>query len=108
MAYDCPVSCTRVLHFSNPGVTYGGDPTGVAVSSASAAYNALSLDNTRVTVANWRQPARPPSGSTCRTGVRPGGRVDPPAIIWTATGFAADAVGTSPTRTAPTGASPRT
>ncbi len=33
MAYDCPVSCPRVLHFSNPNVTYGGNPTGVDVSS---------------------------------------------------------------------------
>jgi hypothetical protein len=54
MAYNCPVSCTRVLHFSNPNVTYGGKPTGVSEASASSAYNALSLNNTRVTVANWR------------------------------------------------------
>ena len=51
---------TRVLHFSNPNVTYGGNPTGVSETSGSAAYNALSLNNTRVTVANWRQ-SLPPS-----------------------------------------------
>jgi hypothetical protein len=45
---------TRVLHFSNPNVTYGGVPTGVIETSPSSAYNALSLNNTRVTVANWR------------------------------------------------------
>jgi hypothetical protein len=50
----CTSGCPRVLHFSNPNVTYGGNPTGVSQTSASSAYNALSLDNTRVTVANWR------------------------------------------------------
>jgi hypothetical protein len=54
MAYNCPVSCPRVLYFSNPTVLYLGKPTGVGTGSASSAYNALSLDNTRVTVANWR------------------------------------------------------
>jgi hypothetical protein len=54
MAYNCPVSCPRVLYFSNPNVLYQGKPTGVATGSGSSAYNALSLSNTRVTVANWR------------------------------------------------------
>jgi hypothetical protein len=61
MAYNCPVSCPRVLHFSNPNVTYGGKPTGVSETSGSSAYNALSLNNTRVTVANWRQSLPPAS-----------------------------------------------
>lgn len=58
---------TRILHFSNPNVQYLGNPTGVSETSPSAAHNALSLNNTRVTVANWRvgapptpPPARPP------------------------------------------------
>jgi hypothetical protein len=50
---------TRVLHFSNPNVNYFGNPTGIDEPSASSAYNARSLDNTRVTVANWRQTVRP-------------------------------------------------
>jgi uncharacterized repeat protein (TIGR01451 family) len=61
MAYDCPVSCTRVLHFSNPNVLYASKPTGISCTNPScstpdttSAYNALSLNNTRVTVANWR------------------------------------------------------
>jgi hypothetical protein len=45
----------RVLHFSNPYVTYLGSPTGVGEASPGSAHNALSLNNTRVTVANWRQ-----------------------------------------------------
>ncbi len=46
---------TRILYFSNPNVLHLGLPTGVAEASASSAYNALSLNNTRTTVANWRQ-----------------------------------------------------
>jgi hypothetical protein len=45
---------TRVLHFSNPAVSYLGTPTGVADPAPDSADNARSLDNTRVTVANWR------------------------------------------------------
>ena len=51
---DCTAGCPRVLHFSNPGVAYGGKATGVSESSPSSANNALSLDNTRTTVAGWR------------------------------------------------------
>jgi hypothetical protein len=59
MAYNCPVNCTRILHFSNPNVTYGGRVTGISEASPSSAYNALSLNNTRVTVANWRVASTP-------------------------------------------------
>jgi hypothetical protein len=45
---------TRVLYFSNPGVQYLGNPTGVSEGAGNSANNALSLNNTRVTVANWR------------------------------------------------------
>jgi uncharacterized repeat protein (TIGR01451 family) len=61
MAYNCPVDCTRILHFSNPNVSYSSKPTGIncadlscVVPDTTSAYNALSLNNTRVTVANWR------------------------------------------------------
>ena len=61
MAYNCPVSCPRVLYFSNPTVFYGGKKTGINCTDpncitpdSTSAYNALSLNNTRVTVANWR------------------------------------------------------
>ena len=46
---------TRILYFSNPNVLYGGSPTGVSEAQpTTSAHNALSLNNTRVTVANWR------------------------------------------------------
>jgi peptidyl-Asp metalloendopeptidase len=90
MAYNCPVSCPRILHFSNPAVTYGGNPTGVAAGSAGSAYNALSLNNTRVTVANWRAgPAitllQPNGGESWAAGSTHG-------ITWNATGLPAGAV----------------
>lgn len=50
MAYDCPVTCPRVLHFSNPNVSRNGRPTGTAVLND----NARSINNARVTIANWR------------------------------------------------------
>jgi hypothetical protein len=48
--------CTRVQYFSNPDVNYvDGNPTGVATSSANAASNRLSINNTAVTFANFRE-----------------------------------------------------
>jgi len=59
------VNCTRLQYWSNPNVTYGGDPMGVGGStSGSSANNALALNNSRSTVANFRDST---SGS-CSTG----------------------------------------
>lgn len=54
MAYDCPVSCPRVLYFSNPAVTYLGLPTGVADALPNAADNARTLNNTAAIVSAFR------------------------------------------------------
>lgn len=51
MAYDCPGGCPRVQHFSNPSVNYVGLPTGVV----NAADNAQTINNTALTVANFRE-----------------------------------------------------
>jgi len=56
---DNGISCTRKLWFSNPSDTYGGDPLGVSGTDPSSSEDGpadaqLSLDNTRVTVANFR------------------------------------------------------
>ena len=60
-------NCTRINYWSNPYVLYGGDPTGVPIGTSTAcsagninnpdcdAYNALVLNNTAWTVANFRQ-----------------------------------------------------
>lgn len=62
MAYNCTVNCPRVLYFSNPTVSYAGKPTGIPDTAADSASNALSLNNTRLTVANWRVADTPPAG----------------------------------------------
>lgn len=51
MAYNCPSSCPRVLHFSNPSVNYSGAPTGVTDQHD----NERSINNAALTIANWRQ-----------------------------------------------------
>ncbi len=56
MAYNCPGGCPRILRFSNPNplYNYNGKPTGISEAAPNSANAALSLNNTRVTVANWR------------------------------------------------------
>ena len=60
MAYNCSAGCPRVLYFSNPGVSYGGAPTGTVGQH----NNAASINNVRNTVANWRQAAAPNTAPT--------------------------------------------
>lgn len=51
MAYGCPTgSCPRLMYFSNPSVSYNGMATGTASQN-----NALALNNTAPSVANFRQ-----------------------------------------------------
>jgi hypothetical protein len=57
MAYDCPSGCPRVLHFSNPVVNYSSMPTGTVAQH----NNALSINNARMTIANWRKGTDPAS-----------------------------------------------
>ncbi|MDX2033321.1 MAG: zinc-dependent metalloprotease family protein [Blastocatellia bacterium] len=66
MAYNCPVNCPRVLHFSNPDVNYNGRPTGIDEAASNSANNALSLNGTRVTVANFRAAV-----TTCNYSIAP-------------------------------------
>jgi len=47
--------CTRIQYFSNPAVNFGGNPTGVDFQAADSADAAQSLNNSAVTVANWRE-----------------------------------------------------
>ena len=56
MAYatGCGSPCTRVTHFSNPNVTYGGAATGVAQGSPDAADNAATINFTRTEMAAFR------------------------------------------------------
>lgn len=61
LAYDCSTSCPRINYYSNPTVLYSGLPTGVDSSSTSSANNALSFNNTRTVVANFRASIAPPN-----------------------------------------------
>jgi len=48
-------SCTKIQHFSNPAVSFQGNPTGVDFQAADSADAARSLNDTADTVANWRE-----------------------------------------------------
>jgi hypothetical protein len=63
MAYDCPAGCPRILHYSNPDITWCGEPTGVIYTAPDSADNARALNNTRLTVANWRASHGDPPGA---------------------------------------------
>ncbi|MCP5052288.1 MAG: hypothetical protein GY940_34285 [bacterium] len=85
------VYCTRVNYWSNPNVTYGGDPMGVAEGSPNAADNHKTLDNTASTVENFRQhvPSPVPPASLTLTSPNGGETLnagDRHTITWTSTG----------------------
>jgi len=50
MSYDQP----RITYFSTPKVSYQGNPVGKDVNQSDSAYNALTINNTRVVAANFR------------------------------------------------------
>ncbi|MBC7881390.1 MAG: IPT/TIG domain-containing protein [Anaerolineae bacterium] len=64
MAYNCAVGCPRINYYSNPAILYSGLPTGVDPNASTSADNALSFNNTRTIVANFRAAAAPPSISS--------------------------------------------
>jgi hypothetical protein len=78
MAYNCAGGCPRVNYWSNPDVWYGGQPMGVVYTAPDSADNHLTLNNTALTVANFRascstpaapsEPSPPDGGSTCSAG----------------------------------------
>jgi hypothetical protein len=93
MAYNCPVSCPRVLHFSNPNVSYAGKVTGVSeLNVDDSAHNALSLNNTRTTVANWRQSQTPGIRVTAPNGGESWSAGSTRTVTWTTTALPAGSV----------------
>lgn len=60
---DSGFNCTRLPYWSNPAVQYGGVPMGVPSFYSGAADNESTLDNTRMTVSNFR--------TSCSTGPNP-------------------------------------
>jgi hypothetical protein len=83
---------TRILYFSNPNVLHLGQPTGVAEASPSSAYNALSLNNTRTTVANWRQSNTPGILVTAPNGGESWGAGSARTVSWTPTSLPAGSI----------------
>ncbi len=75
MAYNTacsPSICTRLQYFSNPNITYGGIPMGVAEANPNPAYNAKTLNNTAATVAAFRA-----AQGACPFAIYPGSRSYP-------------------------------
>ena len=59
MSYNCPGGCNQIDYFSNPEVTYMGDPTGIADPSPNSADNARTINQTRMGMAGYRDEAQP-------------------------------------------------
>ena len=72
---------TRIPYFSNPSVLYQGQPTGVALPSATAADNALLHETSAAGTAAFRA-ATTPSGSGVRGDFTGDGKPD--LILWNA------------------------
>ena len=66
------VNCTRIPYHSNPAVNYNGSTTGNAVN----ANEKLALDNTRVTVANFRQSVATTAPAICTLDLDGNGSID--------------------------------
>jgi peptidyl-Asp metalloendopeptidase len=64
MAYDCTPTCVRIQYFSNPSITYQSMPVGIDPNSPQGADNALTLNNTRTIVANFRTSIAGSTGGT--------------------------------------------
>ncbi|MBZ0165380.1 MAG: zinc-dependent metalloprotease, partial [Candidatus Omnitrophica bacterium] len=97
MAYDCPVAggCPRIQHFSNPTVNYFGQATGTATAD-----NALTIDNTAIAVANYRESTQAGQIPAMQSPT-PGSEINDPnqVFTWTTTGIVTDHqvwIGTTP------------
>jgi hypothetical protein len=61
MSYECPGpgGCQEIEYFSNPAISYNGDPTGIAGPNLNSADNARTINQTRVEVAGFRDSVQP-------------------------------------------------
>ncbi len=95
MAYVQPPGypyAPRILNFSNPNVFYSARPTGIVETAPNSAYNALSLNNTRLTVANFRVGDVPTVTVTSPNGGESWPAGSQQVISWAASGWSASAV----------------
>jgi hypothetical protein len=96
MAYndECAAAgfgCTRIMYFSDPAKTHTGDPMGVSGTASTTspdgpANERLTLDNTRTTVANFRDAAVPTPPPAKPTTNSPSGNITDttPTFHWSA------------------------
>jgi hypothetical protein len=92
MAYPCSPpggSCPRLLYWSNPDVTYGGNPTGNngpcvpnIGMACTAQNNALSVTNSRAAVANFRTALTSPPAAPALSSPSGSGTDTTPTYIW--------------------------
>ena len=62
MSYGCAsVWCPTINHWSNPDISYAGDPTGIISSAPDSADNRMTLNNTAVIMASFRSEVVPPT-----------------------------------------------
>ncbi len=56
MAYAaaCKTRCSRIPYFSNPAISYNGQPTGVTEGTATGANNAKAINASALNIANYR------------------------------------------------------
>ncbi len=76
MAYFNGCSCPRVAHFSNPDIRYEDQPTGIPADQSDSADNALTFNQTRTAVSQFREPTCPGATITSQpqdTAFCPGG-----------------------------------
>lgn len=109
MSYDCPGGCPRINQWSNPGVSYGGEPTGVdhAVAPDRSADAARSMNEAAELVANYRSAClvEPPTPTPTAT-LPPAETPATPTVTatltpqWTATATIPPTSTPSPTATA--------
>ncbi|MCW5863125.1 MAG: hypothetical protein KIT52_08470 [Anaerolineae bacterium] len=69
MSYDCPGGCPRLNFWANPDVWYLGEPTGVDYDTdpANAADLVRSMNEARLTAANFRNTCAPPTATATAT-----------------------------------------
>ena len=59
MSYSCPGGCPEIQYFSNPDISYNGDPTGIAYPNPGSADNARTINQTRLEMAGYRAEVQP-------------------------------------------------
>jgi len=92
MSYNCPGGCTQIEYFSNPDVTYMGDPTGIAYPNLNSADNARTINQTRLSMAGYRAEIQPTIRVISPDGEEAWKRGRSHAIAWTTTNISGNVI----------------